>query len=333
MTTTGIKAETKSGRILHLQRLSTEDGPGIRTTVFFKGCPLHCEWCHNPESISPYPQVQWLENRCIGCGTCSSACPNGCLTVTERGVTIDRDCCTGCGSCAKACPANAMELLGNAVSVEDLVREVCKDRTYFETSGGGVTASGGEPTMQPEFVAAFLAQLQEAGISTALDTCGLASRASLAKILPYVDLVLFDLKEIDPEKHRVFTGQRNEAIFQTLLYVRDYIAGRSPETRLWIRTPLIPGATATPENLTGLGGFIARNLDGHVERWELCAFNNLCRDKYRRLGLEWRFMDTPLLTAKALHALEQCAKRSGVEPDMVIATGATRMEENTEVAK
>jgi pyruvate formate lyase activating enzyme len=316
--------EIKPGRILHLQRLSTEDGPGIRTTVFFKGCPLRCEWCHNPESISPYPQVQWLENRCIGCRTCLGACPNGCLTMTEQGVAIDRERCTGCGSCAEACPANAMELLGTDVTVDELVREVSKDRTYFETSGGGVTASGGEPAMQPGFVAAFLARLKELDISTALDTCGLASRQGLETILPHVDLVMFDLKEIDPQKHQAFTGQRNEAIFEALLFVRDTIVERAPGTRLWIRTPLIPGATATEENLLGLGRFIVENLDGLVERWELCAFNNLCRDKYRRLGMPWRFGETPLLPAETLGTLEEWAMQSGVEPGIVIATGATR---------
>jgi pyruvate formate lyase activating enzyme len=216
--------------------------------------------------------------------------------------------------------------MGTQVTVDELVAEVCKDRTFFETSGGGVTASGGEPTMQPDFVAAFLARLREIGISTALDTCGLAPRTSLARILPHVDLVLFDLKEIDPEKHRAFTGQRNEAILDRLLFVRDVLADQAPTTRLWIRTPLIPGATATHENLLGLGAFLADHLQGQVERWELCAFNNLCRDKYRRLGQPWRFAETPLLTAESLHAFEATARQSGVDADQVVATGSTQAD-------
>ena len=316
--------EPLSARILHLQRLSTEDGPGIRTTVFFKGCPLRCEWCHNPESLSPHPQVQWLETRCIGCRTCLDVCPNACLLLTADGMRIDRERCTGCGACAEACPANAMELLGATVTVEDLVKELVKDRTFYETSGGGVTASGGEPAMQAAFVAALLARLKAEGVDTALDTCGLAPPHSWGKILPHVDLVLFDLKQSDPEQHRMQTGQSNDRILEALLEIRNYIAGQQPHPRLWIRTPLIPGATATADNLRGLGALIARHLDGLVERWELCAFNNLCRDKYRRLGMPWRFQDTPLLSSRALRELEHQARQSGVDPAIVVATGPTQ---------
>ncbi len=314
-----------TARILHLQRLSTEDGPGIRTTVFFKGCPLACAWCHNPESIPSQPQVQWLEQRCIGCGTCLEACPRRCLSRDAAGgILIDRDCCAGCGACATACPANALELLGRTITVDELVREVLKDRAYFEASGGGVTLSGGEPTLQATFAKTFLQRMRAEGVQTALDTCGLMSPATLETLLPYVDLVLYDLKEIDAEKHRTFTGQSNTTILENVRLLRHLIAESALETRLWIRTPLIPGATATQENLLGLGAFIANALDGAVERWELCAFNNLCRDKYRRLGLTWAFAATPLMTAEELAEMERWARESGVAPTMVLATGAAR---------
>jgi len=314
-----------TARILHLQRLSTEDGPGIRTTVFFKGCPLACAWCHNPESIPSQPQVQWLEQRCIGCGTCLEACPRRCLSRDAAGgILIDRDCCAGCGACATACPANALELLGRTITVDELVREVLKDRAYFEASGGGVTLSGGEPTLQATFAKTFLQRMRAEGVQTALDTCGLMSPATLETLLPYVDLVLYDLKEIDAEKHRTFTGQSNTTILENVRLLRHLIAESALATRLWIRTPLIPGATATQENLLGLGAFIANALDGAVERWELCAFNNLCRDKYRRLGLTWAFAATPLMTAEELAEMERWARESGVAPTMVLATGAAR---------
>jgi len=314
-----------TARILHLQRLSTEDGPGIRTTVFFKGCPLACAWCHNPESIPSQPQVQWLEQRCIGCGTCLEACPRRCLSRDAAGgILIDRDCCAGCGACATACPANALELLGRTITVDELVMEVLKDRAYFEASGGGVTLSGGEPTLQATFAKTFLQRMRAEGVQTALDTCGLMSPATLETLLPYVDLVLYDLKEIDAEKHRTFTGQSNTTILENVRLLRHLIAESALATRLWIRTPLIPGATATQENLLGLGAFIANALDGAVERWELCAFNNLCRDKYRRLGLTWAFAATPLMTAEELAEMERWARESGVAPTMVLATGAAR---------
>ena len=319
---------SQNGLILHLQRFSTEDGPGIRTTVFFKGCPLRCLWCHNPESISMEPQLQWLENKCIGCGTCIKICLLGCLSKTERGVVIDREVCNGCGECAEACPANAMELLGRRIGLDELFNELLKDRIYFEKSSGGVTLSGGEPMMQPDFAAALLRRLKERGINTALDTCGVCSNCSLDKVLPYTDIVLFDLKETQPEKHYSFTGQYNQRIFDNLLYIRDYIVNRATEKVLWIRTPLIPEATATRDNIAGLGAFIAKNLAGIVERWELCAFNNLCRDKYRRLGIAWQYASTPLMAKDTVRELEQCAKLSGVDPSIVSATGATKVEDS-----
>lgn len=314
-----------TGRILHLQRLSTEDGPGIRTTVFFKGCPLRCAWCHNPESLSREPQIQWFAARCLGCETCLSACPDALLTRTEAGLVIDREHCQGCGKCAEVCPAGAIELLGRTVALDELLAELRKDRAYYDASGGGVTLSGGEPTLQADFVEALLRGLKAEGISTALDTCGLCSAETIDRLLPFVDLVLYDLKLNDPTLHRQFTGSPNGRILDNLHHLR----GRQSSLpfRLWIRTPLIPGATATAENLAALGGYLSDYLDGCVERWELCAFNNLCRDQYTRLGLEWEYAHTSLLTASELSTFEQAARAACSHPEIVVATGATRLVE------
>ncbi len=313
-----------TARILHLQRFSTEDGPGIRTTVFFKGCPLRCAWCHNPESLIPDFQVQWLETRCIGCNTCIQTCPEGNLSRAADGrLLIQREGCLICGQCVEACPANALEMLGQTVTLEELLAEVLKDRAYYETSGGGVTASGGEPGLQSEFVAEFFCRLKLENISTALDTCGLIATTALEKILPYTDWLLFDLKEIDDQNHRRFTSQSNQRIFQNLLKIAEWMP-ELPHLHLWIRTPLIPGATARNDNLQGIGSFLAQHLSGKVERWELCAFNNLCRDKYRRLGMEWEYQNTPLLTEEELTALTEAARCSGFPADLVVSSGATR---------
>jgi pyruvate formate lyase activating enzyme len=318
------------GRILHLQRLSTEDGPGLRTTVFFKGCPLQCAWCHNPESLSSRLQTQWFSVRCIACLTCVQTCPNGCLTMTSAGLLIDRQSCerserSEClGKCAQACPSGALEALGQTMTVDEVLAELLKDRAYYEKSGGGVTLSGGEPTFQPDFAEALLRGLKEQGLSTALDTCGLCSTRTLDRLLPYTDLVLFDLKLLDPARHADFTGVSNTQILQNLEHIRAYLQGQARPATLWIRTPLIPGATLPDENLTAIGRHLAEHLDRTVSRWELCAFNNLCRDQYTRLGLQWAYAATPLMTRAELSHCEQVAKASGFNPDLILATGATR---------
>jgi pyruvate formate lyase activating enzyme len=320
-----LTTQTPTGRYLHLQRLSTEDGPGIRTTVFLKGCLLNCEWCHNPESISAEPELQWLENNCIACRTCEDTCPNGCLQLLESGIQINRELCEQCGECAAACPGNALELLGTQISTDELFTELVKDRAYYQKSGGGVTLSGGEPAIQANFIKAVMSRLQAEGIHTALDTCGLVSEKHLRKLLPHTNMVMFDIKEIDPVKHQEFTGQSNELILKNLLLARDYIRDGSPDITLWIRTPLIPGATATRENIEGIGAFLSENLAGVIERWELCAFNNLCADKYQRLGKDWLYAETPVLTQEELIQFERWAKQAYQEPEKVIATGATQV--------
>ena len=304
------------GVVLEIQRMSTEDGPGIRTTVFFKGCTLKCEWCHNPESIDSRPQLQWIGSRCIGCRTCLDVCPNKALSAGPDGILIDRGLCRGCGTCADECPSTALELMGRSWTVGDLVREVAKDRTYFEKSGGGVTASGGEATMQPNFVASFLRECRSMGLHTALDTCGHCGREALTAILPHADLVLFDMKVIDPERHRVLTGAANHTILENLLLVRDWMKQHPVPASLWIRTPVIPGATDDPENIRGIGAYLAGHFEDGPDRWELCAFNNLCRDKYIRLGRDWPYKNTWLIREEDMEALAEIARGSGVRPEV-----------------
>jgi pyruvate formate lyase activating enzyme len=227
--------------------------------------------------------------------------------------------------CVEACPANAQELLGRHSSVEELFQEVMKDAAFFDKSEGGVTVSGGEPLLQAEFVAAFLGKLRDQGVHAAIDTCGMVPTRNLKQVLPMADLILFDIKEICTEKHKELTGSGNETILKNILLVREYIQEQTPEMQLWIRTPLIPQATATAENLTGIGKFAAENLDGVLARWELCSFNNLCKDKYHRLGMDWAYSDIPLFSFEELLEFKEIARRSGIAPEKVFLTGLTRV--------
>jgi len=318
-----------TGTILEILRMSTEDGPGIRTTVFFKGCPLACLWCHNPESISPKTQVQWVQTACIGCCICVEACPQKALTQTgDAIIIIDRSLCLGCGTCAGECPSAAMELLGKKWGARDLADELVKDRVYFEKSGGGVTLSGGEAALQHDFSLALLKELRGRGIATALDTCGQVSSKVLAELLPYVDLLLYDLKEIDPQKHQAFTGSGNEKILANAVFAAEFKKSHPYPKALWIRTPVIPDATDTIENIRGLGDFIRERLPGAVDHWELCAFNNLCRDKYARLGLDWPYAGKDLPEKSRMEELARVAQ-SHASPVPVSWSGATRLNGNT----
>jgi len=323
-----LQHENMKATILEIQRMSTEDGPGIRTTVFFKGCSLKCTWCHNPESISARPQIHWIGNRCIGCKTCLEVCPEGALSFARDGHTIDRSKCTGCGICAEECPSTALELLGQPWHLEDLYSEVVKDQTYFEKSGGGVTLGGGEPTLQFDFCTSFLKLLKENDIHTAVDTCGMCSQQALGNILPYADLLLYDIKEISSQKHLQFTGSDNHRILENLMVIRECMQSEGYPKELWVRTPVIPGATASAENIRGIGQFMADNLDGSVSRWELCAFNNLCRDKYLRLDLDWEFKESELLSQLFMEKMAAVARNSGINPDIVFWSGSTRLDGN-----
>lgn len=299
-------------KVLDIQRMSTEDGPGLRTTVFLKGCPLACTWCHNPESIDPRSHVEWKGVLCIGCGICGKVCPQHGISYDADGVHT-ADFCNACGTCTRECPTQALDLKGVNYTVDDLYTTVIKDRAFWG-GNGGLTVSGGEATLQWEDVLALFKKCKADGIHTALDTCGFNRRDVYEQLLPYTDIFLYDLKLFDDEEHKKYTEQSNKIIFENFDYLVD--AG----ARIWVRTPIIPGATDTDENIRGLAGIVR----DRVEKWELCAFNNLCLDKYDRLGKEWDFKGVGLMQKARMEELTELAQKSG--SPVAEWSGATALE-------
>ena len=290
----------QTGVTFNIQRFSTEDGPGIRTTVFLKGCPLRCSWCHNPEGLSPNPELIWYDVRCIGARTCLAACPSRALELTVQGMRIDRRACTACGACADACPAGALEVIGRTWTPEALLAEVQRDAVFYETSGGGVTLSGGEPLLQPDFVLRFCRLCHDAGLHVALDTCGTIAWRHYDAVLPFVDLILYDLKVWDGDRHQAATGVGNAAILEN---ARRLAAAGVP---IWVRTPIIPDYTADEANIAALATFIAAELPT-VRRWDLLAYTNLGQPKYHRLDRAYALEGAPLLTRAEMEALHAMA--------------------------
>jgi pyruvate formate lyase activating enzyme len=276
-------------------------------------------------------QIHWEKIKCIGCHSCIQTCTKGALAAGDSGIVIDRSACDSCGACVQACPSAALDAYGEMINPHDLVREVLKDKAYFQSSGGGVTLSGGEPAMQPAFTQELFSLLYKEGISTALDTCGQCSWETLAALLPDADLVLYDLKEIDSDRHRRFTGQSNIRILENIVSVARQVREQGRPRELWIRTPLIPGYTATPENILGISAFIHKHLEGKVGRWELCTFNNLCLHKYASLGITWDLGKTSLLSADEAENFVNLARESGVDPAIVSWSGPVRVVDPDEV--
>ncbi len=315
----------RTASLFDIHPLSTHDGPGVRTALFFKGCSLNCDWCQNPESINPKDQVWHYPLNCLRCGICIDSCPEDALNRdTERGIKINYDRCTGCGECTSVCPGKALKKSGKPYTLDDALRIIKRDMPFMtKRAGGGITVTGGEPLLQAEFIRNLFKEVKSFKLHTAVDTCGQVRWEAFEKVLPFTDLFLYDLKLIDNNEHREFTGSGNHLILNNLLRLSEKIRKNEYSTKIWIRTPLIPGATFTKDNITGIGEFIGEDLKGHIERWELCTFNPLPKEKYSRLGISWKYKNIPLMTKKeSLDALSW-AQESFFQTEKIMLTGLT----------
>jgi pyruvate formate lyase activating enzyme len=279
-----------TGKVYDIQGFSVQDGPGIRTTVFLKGCPLRCPWCHSPESQQFHAQLCWMSMRCAGLDTCTKcldACAKGAISPGQttrhaatqepvRHIHIDRAVCDNCGDCAAVCYRNALYMCGTDYTVDELLNRVLRDRPFYEQSGGGVTVSGGEPLSQPEFTLQLLTRLKESGIHTALDTTGYAQYDIIKRVLPCTDLFLYDFKHMDCERHRIATGVSNERILENATKIAE--AGG----RMQVRIPVIPDFNDSPESIKSLGLF-CRSLGNAVTVIQLLPYHNLGVMKYQRI--------------------------------------------------
>lgn len=276
------------GRIFKIESLNTHNGPGLRTVIYLKGCPLNCLWCHNPESISSKKEIWILNSKCIGCLSCVETCPQSALSPGENGIVINRNKCVGCYKCVDVCPAKAIEKLGEDYTISEIFNRILKDKPFLDDSDGGVTITGGEPGIAPEFVSQLFKRCQNEGIHTAFDTSGHISEKALEMIIPYTDLVFFDFKVMEEKAAKALTGQGTSLIFESLEWLKSYKEKHgSPEIQF--RTPIIPGSTDNSENMEAIAKKIRDNYAEIFTEWELNLFNDICEDKYIRLDKTWHY--------------------------------------------
>ena len=267
------------GYIFNIQRFSLHDGPGIRTTVFLKGCPLRCAWCHNPESFKLEPQLSYVKSKCVCCGCCQRVCPNGVHTVNAHRHHVAFDKCDACGLCASVCDVSALSVVGYKTDARSVIGTVVKDKAYYDESGGGVTFSGGEATMQFLFLKALLAFSKQAGLHTCLDTAGYLAPDRLLELLPLVDLWLYDYKATDAADHKKFTGVDNALILHNLSLLAQY------EKAVVLRCPIIPGVNDTPAHHDAIQ---ALRTYGNITQVELLPYHHIGEIKWAQLGIARR---------------------------------------------
>jgi len=292
-----------SGMVFNVMHYALHDGPGIRTIVFFKGCPMACRWCHNPESQGRNSELMVVPSRCIGCGDCVTACPTG-AAVLVKGVPGATDACTACGRCEGVCLAGARTIAGRVMTVAEVMSEIVRDRVFFEESGGGATFSGGEPFMQPAPLRSLLEACQDEGISTAVETCGMTDQGDLLGMADKVDLFLYDVKLMDSTRHREATGVGNERILANLT------ALAAAHIHVTLRFPVIPGVNDDSENI-GLMVAMMRRLG--LREIDLLPYHDIGTDKYRRLGRSYELAELQAPSTEAMESIRRMFADTGIE--------------------
>ncbi|MEW5784570.1 MAG: glycyl-radical enzyme activating protein [Bacillota bacterium] len=296
--------ESLEALIFNIQAMSTEDGPGIRTTVFMKGCNMRCLWCQNPEGLTTEIHLVHDPRRCIGCGACLENCPAGAVTREAAGLRFG-DGCRKCRRCVERCPAGAIRAVGERVGMEELLVKLCRDKPFYDCSGGGVTFSGGECLLQQEFIREAVSRLKERGLHVCIDTAGHISPALFRDAVRQADLVLYDLKLIDERRHRALTGVSNRLILENAAWLEK------AALPVWVRIPVIPNCTAAPENMAAAARFIKRSM-GSVERIDLLGYNDLCAGDYERLRQEYSLKDTARVSESDMEQYRAILAESGV---------------------
>lgn len=288
--------------IFNIQKCSIHDGSGLRTLVFFKGCPMKCLWCANPESQSWQAEIMELSRWCIKCGACKRSCPEAAVKLDSDEFTIDRSLCSSCFKCTDICYAGAKRVAGRDYSVEELFTEIEKDRLFYSMYGGGVTFSGGEPLAQPAFLAEIAARCHKSGINVAIESCGYAAFDEFKDVLPYIDQMFFDIKHIDSHVHKSLTGQGNELILDNVKRIADF------GVPITVRTPVIPGYNDGIDNITGISEFISA-IPG-VRDYELLPYHNLGESKYNSLGIPYALRGVKAPSDEKMKGLVKCANKA-----------------------